>query len=217
MWEWTREAELAFGKLKKAFPVAPILQHFNQQELIILQTDASGFALAVILNQYDVFRILHPDNFDSRKSSPGKQNYDTYDPELLAIIETMKHWSHDLEVANDMVLIQCDYKNLEYFQTSKVLSRRQARWAEIVSSYHFVIEHLEGKKNLADGPSRRPDYEIGYERPTARLLATLATTTVDQYDDLLLDIKTVQAIDVFAADVKHSIVGTQIVDITDLQ
>jgi len=41
------------------------------------------------------------------------------------------------------------------------------------SSYNFVIEHLAGNRNPAEGTSIRPDYEIRYERPTARLLATL--------------------------------------------
>jgi len=49
-WEWTRDAELAFRKLKKAFTDAPILQHFDPQKPIILQTDTSGFAIAGILN-----------------------------------------------------------------------------------------------------------------------------------------------------------------------
>jgi hypothetical protein len=91
-----------------------------------------------------------------------------YNRELLAIVETMKQWRHYLEGANHKILIECDHKNLEYFHMSTVRSRRQARWAEILSSYDFVIEHLEGKKNPADEPSRRPDYEIGYERPTAQ-------------------------------------------------
>jgi len=160
-WEWTGDAQLAFRKLKKAFTEAPILQHVNPQKPIIVQTNVSGFAIATMLNQYDGFGILRPVNFDSRKCSPAKQNYDTYDQELLAIFETMKQWRHYLEGTNHKVLIQCDHKNLEYFQTFKVLSRRQARWAEILSSYAFGIEHLEGKKNLADGPSRRTDYEIG--------------------------------------------------------
>jgi hypothetical protein len=77
-------------------------------------------------------------------------------------------------------LIQCDHKNLEYFQTTKVLSRRQARWAEILSAYDFTIEHLDGTKNPADGPSRRPDYKEGYERPSACLLAT-STSMSYQY------------------------------------
>jgi hypothetical protein len=57
-WEWTRDAELAFRKLKKAITDAPILQHFDPQKPIILQTDASGFAIAGILNQFDGFGIL---------------------------------------------------------------------------------------------------------------------------------------------------------------
>ena len=49
-WEWTRDAELAFRKLKRLFGETPILQHFDPAKPIILQTDASGFAIAGILN-----------------------------------------------------------------------------------------------------------------------------------------------------------------------
>jgi len=73
-WEWTREAELAFRKLKRAFTEAPILQHFDPAKPIILQTDASGFAIAGILNQYDGFGTLRPVNFYSRKCSSAEQN-----------------------------------------------------------------------------------------------------------------------------------------------
>jgi hypothetical protein len=135
---------------------------------ITLQTDASGFAIAGILNQFDGFGVLRPTSFYSRKCTPAEQTYDdTYDRELLAIVASMKQWRH-LD-ARYKILIQCDHKNLEYFQTTKVLSRRQARWAEILSAYDFKIEHLDGTKNPADGPSRRLDYEEGYERPSARL------------------------------------------------
>jgi len=89
-WEWSRDAELAFCKLKRAFTEAPILQHFDPRKPIILQTDASGFAIAGILNQYDGFGTLRPVNFHYWKCSPAEQNYDTYDRELMAIVETMK-------------------------------------------------------------------------------------------------------------------------------
>jgi len=175
---------------------------------IILQRDASGFEIAGILNQYDGFGILRPINFYSRKCSPAEQNYDTYDRELLAIVETLRQWRHYLEGANHQILIQCDHKNLKYFQTSKVLSRRQARPAEILSSYDFVIQWSEGKKNPADGPSRQPDYEGGYEGPTAQLLATLAVTTVEPFSDLPPEIKAAQNTDPLGTDMKN-IVGAQ--------
>jgi hypothetical protein len=133
-WEWTWQAELAFRKLKRTFTKAPILQHFHPAKPIILQTDASGFAIAGILNQYDGFVVLRPVNFHSRKCSSAEQNYATYDRERLAIVETLKQWRHYLDGANHKVLIRCDHKNLDYFQTSKVLSRRQARGSETLSA-----------------------------------------------------------------------------------
>jgi hypothetical protein len=85
---------LAFRKLKRTFTEALILQHFDPAKPIILQTDASGFAIAGILNQYHCFGVLRPVNFYSRNSSSPEQNYETYDPEQLAIVETQKLWRH---------------------------------------------------------------------------------------------------------------------------
>jgi hypothetical protein len=79
------------------------------------------------------------------------------------------------------------------------LSRRQARWAEILSQFDFTIKHLDGKKNPADGPSRRPDYEIGYERPSMALLA--AATVLNYSKDLTEQIKLCQGEDKLARDV----------------
>jgi len=53
--------------------------------------------------------------------------------------------------SNLKILMQCDRKNVEYFQKSNVLSQRQARWAEIVSFDDLVIKQLEAKKIPADG------------------------------------------------------------------
>jgi hypothetical protein len=91
-WQWMRQAEVAFRKLKRTLTKAPILQHFDPAKPIILQTDPSGFAITGILNQYDGFGVLRPVNFYSRMCSSAKQNYDTYVRELLAIVETLKHW-----------------------------------------------------------------------------------------------------------------------------
>jgi len=62
-WEWTRDSELTFRKLRRAFTDALIVKHLELAELIILQTNACGFAIPGILNQYDVFGILRPVNF----------------------------------------------------------------------------------------------------------------------------------------------------------
>jgi len=165
--EGTWDAKLSFWKLEIAITNALILQHSNPQSPIILQTNASGFMIAGMLYNDDGFGILRPVNFDSWTCSLAKQNYDTYSREILAIVETIIQRKHYVKGANQTILIVCDHGNLEYFQTSKVLSQRQRRWVEILSCYNFVVKHLEGKMILAYGPSRRPDYEIGYKRLTA--------------------------------------------------
>jgi len=203
-WEWMQQAKLAFRKLKRTFTEEPILQHFDPAKPIILQTDGSGFSIAGILNQSDGYGVLRPVNFYSRNFDSAEQNYDTHDRELLAIVETLEQWRHYLEGANHKVLIQCDHNNLEYFQISEVLSRRQTRWAEVPSAYDFFIKHLEDSKNPADGPSRRPDYQIGYERPVARLLVTVS---VESYDDPMPAIIAAQASDPLAADVSAKLVN----------
>ena len=54
-------------------------------------------------------------------------NYDTYDKELLTIIEAFKIWWHYLEGLAYSIDVVTDYKNLEYFSTTKVLTLRQVQ------------------------------------------------------------------------------------------
>ena len=61
--EWLLEADRAFQKLKTVFAKLPVLQHFNRNKLIVLRTDASGFAIAGIINQFDSFGELRPVSF----------------------------------------------------------------------------------------------------------------------------------------------------------
>ena len=41
-----------------------------------------------------------------------------------------------------------NYKNLKYFTTTKVLNKRQARWAEELAKYNFVIYYCIGASNM---------------------------------------------------------------------
>ena len=49
--EFPAGAIAAFAKLKEAFTTAPILVHFNPKKPILIETDASGFALGAVLSQ----------------------------------------------------------------------------------------------------------------------------------------------------------------------
>jgi hypothetical protein len=110
-----------------AFTTAPILTHFDPQRPIVLETDASDYALAGILSHPDSQGGLQPIAFYSRKFNDAELNYEFYDKELLAFIQCLKEWRAYCEGSLQKITIYSDQKNLEYFSTSKVLTRRRAR------------------------------------------------------------------------------------------
>jgi hypothetical protein len=56
---------------------------------------------------------------------------------MLAIVLALGHWRHYCEGAKHTIPIFTDRKNLEVFMSTKILNRRQARWAELLSGYDF--------------------------------------------------------------------------------
>jgi transposase InsO family protein len=121
--------------------------------------NTSDFALGGVLSQV-IDGEARAVAFYSRQLSPAEQNYEVYDRELLAIIECMKEWRHFLMGAKEKVTIFCDHKNLTYFRSSKVLTRRQARWSLLLEEFDFEIQYKTGKTNIKpDCLSRRPDYD----------------------------------------------------------
>jgi hypothetical protein len=111
--------------LKRAFTTAPILAHFDPDLECVVETDSSGYVTAGILSQKGKDGILHPVAFFSRKHSPAECNYEIYDMELLAIIRAFEEWRPELEGSGMPIQVITDHKNLEYFMTTKLLTRRQ--------------------------------------------------------------------------------------------
>jgi hypothetical protein len=157
---WTKEAARAFEELKTAFTTAPILRHFDPVLRIMVETDASGFALAGIISQLfgeGADARWHPIAFYSKKMSEVECRYETHDSELLAIVLAFRIWRHYLAYARRVIVVKTDHNNLKYFMTKRKLNSRQARWAEELAAFDFALEYRTGSSNPADGPSRRPD------------------------------------------------------------
>lgn len=112
--EQTMATNDIFQRLKHTFVKVSILYYFNPKRLIMLQTDACSFAITGTVNQYDSFRVLRPIAFYSTNYNSAKQNYDTYNHKLLAIVRLFKHYRHYLKGARHVVLVCCNYKNLKY-------------------------------------------------------------------------------------------------------
>ncbi len=129
----------AFNELKQAFTHAPIITHWAPNHQLVVETDASNYAIAAILSIYLEDSKIHPIAFLSQSLHNAELNYDTHDKELLAIFEAFKYWCHYLEGSVDLIYVITDHKNLEYFSTTKILTQWQVWWSEYLSQFNLVI------------------------------------------------------------------------------
>lgn len=157
--QWTAEAEKAFGKLKGLFTTAPVLVQPDPSKQFIVEVDASDVGVGAVLSQRSGSdHRLHPCAFFSRRLSPAEHNYDVGNRELLAIKLALEEWRHWLEGAELPFVVWTDHKNLAYIQSAKRLNSRQARWALFFGRFQFTITYRPGSKNVKpDSLSRQFD------------------------------------------------------------
>jgi len=75
------------------------------------------------------------------------------------MVAAFKEWAYMLMSVDDQILVYTDHKNLEYFNTTQTLNRRQHHWAEFLPPFNFKVIYREGQLNeKADALSRCRDY-----------------------------------------------------------
>ena len=114
---------VAFCQLKEAFTSAPILCHWLPDLPMTLETNASNHAIAGILSVTTPNQGIRPITFHSHSLHDAEKNYDTHDKELLATFKSYKVWWHYLEGSALPIDTVTDHKNLEYFTSTKKLTR----------------------------------------------------------------------------------------------
>ena len=200
-WKFGDSETEAFDNIKNAFTHAGILKHFNPTLPTVIETDSSDYAISGILSQYHD-KLLCPVAFMSKKMNPAERNYEIHDKELLAVVTAVKIWRHYLEGLPAPFTILTDHQALQYFQTSKTLTRRQARWSEIINHHKYIMKYRPGDKNRSDALSRRPDFAAGGKasesepvqllRPIELVAPVIVRSTTSE---LLPDIKRYQRYD----------------------
>jgi hypothetical protein len=69
---------------------APVLKIADPELPYQIETDASEWALGMVLLQQDKKGQWHPVVFDGRKLNDAEKNYPTHEKELLAIKEALR-------------------------------------------------------------------------------------------------------------------------------
>ncbi|KAG5730221.1 hypothetical protein E4T56_gene11659 [Termitomyces sp. T112] len=145
-WDWDSKCQSVFLLLKRAFTSAPVLRHFDPSLLIVLECNASNYAITGILSQSDLGgKDLCSIAFYTQSMIPAELNYNIYDKELLAIVKAFRQWWAYLEGSLHCIQVYSDHNNPQYFMTTKQLSRRQAQWSKTLSEYNFTIHYCPGQ------------------------------------------------------------------------
>ncbi|MBW0480923.1 hypothetical protein O181_020638 [Austropuccinia psidii MF-1] len=178
------EALSQFQILKEAFTTSPNLSHFDPSLPTIVETDASDYALGAVLSQVNDSG-KHPIAFDSRKLLPAELNYEIHDKELLGIVWAVKRWRAFLLSLSNSFEVLTDHSSLQYFMSSKVLTRREAYVVDKIKK--DVWQHKDYKeilKQLARGESV-PDYSL---EPQAKLLLFKDRVVIPSNEELQFNI-----------------------------
>lgn len=146
---WNEDACKAFDEYKQMLANATLLAHpsNNPNAKIIVAVDASSKSIGGVIHQMekDGYRPLA---FFSRKLTTAQQKYSTYDRELLAIYEMIKHHRFMLEARQ--FEIHTDHKPLVFAFKQKLdkSSPRQARQLDFIAQFSTTIRHIPGKDNV---------------------------------------------------------------------
>jgi transposase InsO family protein len=161
----------------------------------MLETDASDGIIAGILSQKHPDGNWYPVGYFSKTMAPAELNYEIHDKEMLAIVRSFGHWRPELQGSPHQINVYTDHKALEYFMTTKQLNSRQARWAELLAEYSFMIMYRPGKDNTkADILSRR-EQDLD---PVGELKAHLRTRALLQPEQV--DPRIREAVEIHALD-----------------
>ncbi|GBG86128.1 hypothetical protein CBR_g41031 [Chara braunii] len=156
IWKWDQDCTSAFKKLKKALIEYPVLEVVDPSLLFVVTTNASQYGIGVILQQDDG-NSYRPVEFMSARLPSEKVAASTYERELYALRQALKHWKHYL--LGRHFKVYSVHETLRWLKTQAKMTPKLTRWAAEIDQYNFELKPVKGKYNVvADARSRRSDY-----------------------------------------------------------
>jgi hypothetical protein len=104
---WGKEQQRAFNDLKHHLCSVPVLSLLDLQQLFEIETDASDYAVGVILTQHGHLMAYHNETL-----SDIVRKYPTYDNEMYSIVQACRQWKH--YILGKETIIHTDHKPLQF-------------------------------------------------------------------------------------------------------
>jgi hypothetical protein len=160
---WGQAEEDAFNNIKRIMMSLPCLKNidYKSDDPLWLFTDASGLGLGAALFQGKDWKQALPIAYESHLMTSAKRNYPVHEQELLAVFHALQKWK--MLLLGMKIHVMTNHHLLTHLLKQRNLSRRQARWTELLSNFDLEFEYIKGKDNtVTDALSRKhgpPDGE----------------------------------------------------------
>ena len=162
---WGTAQQISFDRVKSLFKSCNILQMFNPNLPIIVETDSSSYGIAGVLLQRETnSKFWHPVQFISRTLNSAERNYSCLEREALSVIFALDKFKHFLLGSKFHILN--DHKPLmslfaKHKSVPQSCSARVQRWCLKLCQYNYEFIYSKGKDNVqSDCLSRLPLADI---------------------------------------------------------
>ncbi|GFW34444.1 hypothetical protein TNCV_500621 [Trichonephila clavipes] len=146
----------------------PILHLYKYGRKTELHTDACKQGYGAILLQEAEDGKLHPIYYMSKKTNTAEEKYDSYELEVLAIINALKKFRVYLLGQHFKIVTDCSA--FQKTMQKKELITRIARWALQLEEFDYEIEHRAGSRmKHVDALSRYPVMMVCNDTLTSKL------------------------------------------------
>jgi hypothetical protein len=150
---WTLAAAQAFQTLKMTMCTTPVLALPDFKKTFVLECDASGKGIIVVLMQEG-----RPLAFTSKKLSGRNLGKPIYEKEMLAILHVIDLWHPYL--LGQRFQIKTNHQSLKYFIEQCISSLEKQKWVTKLFGYDYEIIYKKGKDNVVvDALSRKYEEE----------------------------------------------------------
>lgn len=154
--EWSEQQDIVLAKLKEILLQNAVLHYPQMEDTFYLQTDASKFGIGFSLWQKQG-KDFKPVSFGGRSLKKHESTLSSTDSELLAVLSGISAYRTYLTGPKEFVILS-DNISLKYIKNLKHSSSpKLVRYAMLLQTLNFRVEHVEGKLNVAmDFISRNP-------------------------------------------------------------
>jgi transposase InsO family protein len=165
-WEWTKEKQDAFLRLRESFARSIHLVHPRDELPYAIYTDASKLGISSVLTQENDSGETLVVSTASRVLTPTERRYSTCEQELLAVVHALQKFR--IYVVGHAITVYSDNKALSFLKRCNLTSGRVTRWIMQLQEYDLTVVHISGANNFfADILSRNP---VGLSRESLDLV-----------------------------------------------